>query len=130
MSAMTEIKSKYYRKSRFKNSLRNALKKILQMGTLVIVGEYMLLNVINLSLSEQNPIFSYQNVPGQLMNFAVSEKPILRVAQAYDSFTKTIDFDKIIQNQYPIHVKGTAPDFRTLDLQDKEGAKVGYVVKF
>jgi hypothetical protein len=127
---MTEIKSKYYRQSRLKNSLRKASRKILELGALVIIGEYMLLNVINLSLSEQNQIFSYKNMPSQFVNLAVSEKPILRVAEAYDSIKKNIDFDKIIQNQYPIQVKGTRPDFRTMNLQDKEGAKVGYVVKF
>ncbi len=127
---MVDIKSRDYRKSRIKNTLRNAFKKILQLGTLVIVGEYMLLNLINLSLSEQNPMMDYRNMPNQIVNLAVSEKPILRVAQAYDTIKKNIDFDKIIQSQYPVNVKGTRPDFRTINLQDKEGAKVGYVVKF
>lgn len=127
---MTEIISKYYKKSRAKNFLRQAFKKILQMGTMVIIGEYMLLRVINVSLSEQGPIIDYRIMPAQLVNLAVSEKPILRAAQAYSNIKKNIDFDKIVQNQYPIAVKGTRPDFRTLDLQDKEGAKIGYVVKF
>ena len=127
---MTEIKSKDFRKSRLKNFFRNALKKVLQLGTMVVIGEYMLLNVINLSLSEKNPILSYQNMPNQLVNFAMSDKPILRVAEAYDTIKNNIDFDKTIQNQYPIHVKGNRPDFRTINLQDKEGANVGYVVKF
>ena len=127
---MVDIKSRDYRKSRIKNTLRNAFKKILQLGTLVIVGEYMLLNLINLSLSEQNPMMDYRNMPNQIVNLAVSENPILRVAQAYDTIKKNIDFDKIIQSQYPVNVKGTRPDFRTINLQDKEGAKVGYVVKF
>lgn len=127
---MLDIKIKSYRKSRLKNSLRLAAKKISQMGALVIVGEYMLLNVISLSLSENSPMTYYRNMPNQIVNLAVSEKPILRFAEAYDSITKNIDFDKIIQSQYPISVKGTRPDFRTINLQDKEGAKVGYVVKF
>ncbi len=127
---MTDIKSRDYRKNRRKNTLRNAFKKILQLGTLVIVGEYMLLNLINVSLSENNPIMFYGNMPNKIVNLAISEKPILRVAQAYDSIKKNIDFDKIIQSQYPVNVKGTRPDFRTINLQDKEGAKVGYVVKF
>lgn len=127
---MNEIKSKNYRKSRIKNSFRFGFKKILQMGTLIIVGEYMLLNAINLSLSDRNSLLNYSNIPAQIINLAVSEKPILTVAQAYRSIKRNIDFDKIIQNQFPIQVKGTRPDFRTINLQDKEGAKVGYVVKF
>jgi hypothetical protein len=127
---MAEIKSKYYKKSRAKNFLKLTLKKMLQMGTMVIIGEYMLLHVINASLSEQSPILNYSAMPTQLVNLAVSEKPILRVAQAYNNIKKNIDFDSIIQNQFPVSVKGNRPDFRTLDLQDKEGAKVGYVVKF
>jgi len=127
---MTEIKSKNFRKSRFIHSFHYACKKILQMSALVIVGEYMLLNVIHLSLSEQNPLLYYKNMPNHIVSFAVSEKPILRVAEAYDALKNNIDFDKIIQNQYPVNVKGSRPDFRTINLQDKEGAKVGYVVKF
>lgn len=127
---MTEIKSKNYRKSRLKNLLHISLKKILQMGSLVIIGEYMLLNVVNLSLSEQGTVFNYTAMPSQIINLAVSEKPILRVAEAYSSIKKSLDFDNILSRQYPLQVKGARPDFRTLDLQDKEGAKVGYVVKF
>lgn len=127
---MSEIKSKHYRKSRLKTFFRTGFKKILQMGSLVIVGEYMLLNVIHLSLTEQAPVLHYRNMPSQIINLAVSEKPILRVAEAYATIKNSIDFDKIIQLQYPVHVKGTRPDFRTLNLQDKEGAQVGYVVKF
>ncbi|MEK7850094.1 MAG: hypothetical protein AAB213_04710 [Candidatus Omnitrophota bacterium] len=127
---MTEIKSKNYRKSRLKNLLHLSLKKMLQMGSLVIIGEYMLLNVVNLSLSEQGPVFNYKAMPSQIINLAVSEKPILRVAEAYSSIKKSLDFDNILSRQYPIQVKGARPDFRTLDMQDKEGAKVGYVVKF
>ena len=127
---MADIKSKHYRKSRLKNLLHTSLKKILQIGSLVIIGEYMLLYVVNLSLSEQGPVFNYTAMPSRIMNLAVSEKPILRVAEAYSSISKSIDFDNILSRQYPIEVKGSRPDFRTLDLQDKEGAKVGYVVKF
>ena len=127
---MNEIKSKNYRKSRLKNSILHGFKKILQMGILVIVGEYMLLNVINLSLSEQNPILYYRDMPNHIVNLAVSEKPILRMAQAYDSIKNNMNFDNIIQSQFPASVKGSRPDFRTINLQDKEGAKVGYVVKF
>ena len=75
-------------------------------------------------------LFFYSNVPNRIVNLAVSEKPILRVAQAYDSIKNNMEFDKIIQGQFPAQVKGTRPDFRTTDLQDQEGAKVGYVVKF
>ncbi len=127
---MPNIKSKYYRKSRLKNFFRNGLKKLLQLGSLIIIGEYMLLNVINLSLSEQTPAIYYKNMPSQIINLAVSEKPILRVAEAYTTIKKNIDFDEIIQLQYPVHVRGSRADFRTLNLQDKEGADVGYVVKF
>lgn len=127
---MTEIKSKNYKRSRLKNNIRVTLKKALQMGTLIIVGEYMLLSVINLSFNEKNPILFYKNMPNNIVNFAVSEKPILRVAEAYDSLKNNLDFDKITQIHYPVQVKGNRPDFRTTDLQDKEGAKVGYVVKF
>lgn len=100
------------------------------MGILVIVGEYMLLNVINLSLSQKGMLLPYANMPNHIMNFAVSEKPILRVAQACNNIKKNIDFDNILQNQDPVNIKGSRPDFRTLNLQDKEGAKIGYVVKF
>lgn len=100
------------------------------MGILVIVGEYMLLNVINLSLSQESPFLPYARVPNHIMNFAVSEKPILRVAQAYNNIRNNIDIDGILQNEHPINIKGSRPDFRTLNLQDKEGAKIGYVVKF
>ncbi len=127
---MSKIKGTDYRRSRRKNLLQASFKKVIQMGTLVIIGEYMLLNVINLSLTHENPILLYRRVPTQIINLAISEKPILRVAEAYDSMKKTIDFDKIIQRQYPVQIKGTRPDFRPFDLQDKEGAKVGYVVKF
>ncbi|MBI5873638.1 MAG: hypothetical protein HZB36_05795 [Candidatus Omnitrophica bacterium] len=127
---MTEIISKHYKKSRLKNFFRFSVRKILQMGTLVVIGEYMLLRVISSSLSEQAPIFSYQYMPSQIVSMAIAEKPILRVAQAYSNLRKNIEFDKIIQSQFPIQVKGTRPDFRALNLQDKEGAKVGYVVKF
>jgi hypothetical protein len=127
---MTEIKSKHYRKSRAKSYFLNGLKKILQMATLVIVGEYMLLNIINRSLSEENPVFFYRSLPNRIVNLAVSEKPILSVAEAYSNIKKNIDFDKTIEVKYPPQVKGSRPDFRTLNLQDKEGAKVGYVVKF
>ena len=99
------------------------------MGTLVVIGEYMLLKVLSMSISEQWPEFTYKNVPGQIVRMATGEKPILRVAQAYSNI-KNIDFDKLVLSQYPIQVKGNRPDFRALNLQDKEGAKVGYVVKF
>jgi hypothetical protein len=127
---MTELASKHYKKSRLKNLFRFSLKKILHMGILIAIGEYMLLKVISISLSGQITDFAYENVTRQLISLAVSEKPILKVAQAYSHIKKNIDFDSIIQTQYPIQIKGTRPDFRTLDLQDKEGAKVGYVVKF
>lgn len=127
---MTEIISKHYKKSRTKNLLRLIFKKILQMGTMVIIGEYMLLHVINVSLSEHGPMIDYRAMPTQLVNLAVSEKPILRVAKAYNSIKNNIDFNNIIHVQFPVAVKGARPDFRTLNLQDKEGAKVGYVVKF
>lgn len=127
---MTEIKSRNYRKSRARNAFRKTSKKILQMGIVVVIGEYLLLNAIQLSLSEPNPLFFYRNVPNRIVNLAVSEKPILRVAQVYDSIKNNIEFDKIVQDQFPVQVKGNRPDFRTTDLQDREGAKVGYVVKF
>ncbi len=127
---MTELVSKHYKKSRLKNLFRFSLKKILHMGILIAIGEYMLLKVISISLSGQITDFAYENVSRQLISIAVSEKPILKVAQAYSHIKKNIDFDSIIQTQYPIQIKGKRPDFRTLDLQDKEGAKVGYVVKF
>jgi hypothetical protein len=130
---MDILKSSHYRRSRFRNKLRNALKKTLRMGLLVVVGEYMLLNVISSSLSSlegPKPSLSYSDMTRQIVSLAVSNKPILRAARTYDSLTKTIDFDNIIQRQYPVHVRGSRPDFRALDLQDKEGAKVGYVVKF
>ncbi|MDD5018849.1 MAG: hypothetical protein PHH75_01575 [Candidatus Omnitrophica bacterium] len=127
---MTELKSRNYRKSRAKNALRQTAKKVLQMGIVIVIGEYLLLNAIQLSLSEPNPMLFYRNMPNHIVNLAVTEKPILRVAQAYDSLKNNIDFDKIIQDQFPAQVKGNRPDFRTTDLQDKEGAKVGYVVKF
>ena len=128
---MAEIKSKNYKRSRIKNFFRTGFKKFLQLGTLVIVGEYMLLNVINHSLSEQNTLFLYKNLPSQIVNLAVSEKPILRVAEAYTSIKNNFEFDTILQRQYPIKIRGrNQPDFRTLNLQDKEGANVGYVVKF
>lgn len=125
-----EITSKHYKKSRIKNFIRYGLKKTLQLGTMVVIGEYMLLRVVTLSLSEQGPIFLYHDVPNQIVSMAVNEKPILRVARAYSNIKRNLDFDKIIQNQYPVQIKGNRPDFRTLNLQDKEGAKVGYVVKF
>lgn len=130
---METLKSRHYRRFRIKNSLRNAVKKFVQMGLLVVIGESMLLNVINASLSRvynQESVFSYSDVPRQIVSLAVSEKPILRVATTYDTIKKNMDFDGIIQKQYPVHVRGSRPDFRALDLQDKEGAKVGYVVKF
>ncbi len=134
---MKNLKSRNFRRDRLKNKIRSALKKILQMGILVVVGEYMLINVINASLSSvynqgQGPVINYRDMPRQIVNFAVGEKPILHVANTYDSLTKKMDFnfDDITQKQYPVHVRGSRPDFRALDLQDKEGAKVGYVVKF
>lgn len=127
---MSEIKSKNFRKFRLKNSFRAGFKKIAHMGILVIVGEYMLLNVINVSLSQQSSFLPYARVPNHIMNFAVSEKPILRVAQACSNIKNNIDINNILQNQNPLNIKGSRPDFRTLDLQDKEGAKIGYVVKF
>lgn len=128
---VNEIKSRHYRKSRAKNALKTVGKKILHMGIVVAVGEYLLLNVINLSLSETNPLFYYKNVPDSIIRMAVSEKPILRVAQAYSSLkTNRVDVDKIIQEQFPAQIRGSRPDFRTEDFQDKEGARVGYVVKF
>jgi hypothetical protein len=127
---MAEIKSKNYRKFRIKTFFKTGFKKILQMATLVIIGEYLLLNVLYHSLSEQTAVFLYNTLPTQIVNLAVSEKPILRVAEAYSSIKKNFEFDKILQRQYPVTVRGNRPDFRTLNLQDKEGAKVGYVVKF
>ena len=130
---MDTLKSRHYRRSRIINKIQASLKKIFQMGLLVVVGEYMLLNVINTSISNVSsvkPVFSYSDMPGQIVSLAVSGKPILRVANTYNTIKKNIDFDGIIQKQYPIHVRGSRPDFRALDLQDKEGAKVGYVVKF
>lgn len=128
---MTEIISKHYKKSRIKNFFRFSAKKILQMSVLVAIGEYMLLRVISMSLSEQQPVFTYyQNVPSQIVSLAVSEEPILPIAKAYSDITKSMKFDKIIEHQYPLQVKGMRPDFRAINLQDKEGAKVGYVVKF
>ena len=130
---METLKSRHYRRSRIINSIQAGLKKIFQLGLLVVIGEYMLLNVINTSISNVSntkPVFSYSDMPNQIVKLAVSEKPIFRVANTYDTIKKNIDFDGITQKQYPIHVRGSRPDFRALDLQDKEGAKVGYVVKF
>lgn len=130
---MDTLKSSHYRRSRFKNKLQNVLKKTVQLGLLVVIGEYMLLNVINTSLSSleaPKSSFSYSDIPRQIVSLAVSDKPILRATRTYDTITKTIDFDNVILKQYPVHVRGSRPDFRALDLQDKEGAKVGYVVKF
>ncbi len=131
---MTEIISKHYKKSRIKNFFRFSAKKILQMGVLVAIGEYMLLRVISGSLTEQKPAFSYHNVPTQIVNIAVSEKPILHVAKVYSNIrkksAKNVEFDRIIQSQHPVQIKGNRPDFRAINLQDKEGAKVGYVVRF
>lgn len=127
---MSEIKSKNFRKSRLKNSFISGFKKFSQMAVLVIIGEYMLLNVVYLSISEQNPANLYRRVPTKIINLAVSDKPILGVAQAYDSMKNTMDFDHLISRHYPAHIKGIRPDFRAISLQDKEGAKVGYVVKF
>lgn len=125
-----QIKSRNYRKSRAKNAIRITAKKLLQMSVVVIIGEYLLLNAINLSLSETNPISYYSSVPKRIVKLAVSEKPILRVAQAYDSIKNNMEFDKMVQERFPAQVRGSRPDFRTMDLQDKEGARVGYVVKF
>jgi hypothetical protein len=83
-----------------------------------------------MSLSEQNPVLHYKNMPSQFIDLAVSERPFLRMAEAYSTIQKTVDFDQITQLQYPVHIKGSSPEFRTSELQDKEGAKVGYVVKF
>ncbi len=127
---MAEIISKHYKKSRLKNLFRFSLKKIIQMGIFVFIGEYLLLKVISISLSSQGPGSVYEDVSRQIVGLAVSEKPILKVAEAYSHIRKHKDFDTIIQTQYPIQIKGNRPDIRTLDLQDKEGAKVGYVVKF
>ena len=127
---MPDIKSRYYKKSRIKNTFRFGLKKAAQMSVMVVVGEYMLLAFINQSLTEQAPPFSYTGFPTQIVNLAVSEKPILKVAEAYTNMKKNIDFDKILQGQYPVQVRGTRDEFRTLDLQDKEGAKVGLSLKF
>ena len=126
---MVDIKSKNFRKFRLKNYFWTGLKKILQMSLMVIVGEYMLLNVIKLSLWEQNPLEAYSRMPSQIFSLAVGERPILRATEAYRSIKK-INFDKIISLQYPTQVKGARPDIRTLNLQDKEGAKVGYMIKF
>lgn len=131
---MPNIASKHYKKSRLKSIFRFSIQKLFQMGLLVIVGEYMLLSVIKFSISSKNAVSYYMKIPSQIVNLAVSEKPILemteKVVEAYGSATKKIDFDKLIQDQHPVNVKGARPDFRTLELQDKEGAQIGYVVKF
>ncbi len=127
---MVTIKSRHYRKSRLKSMFRFSLKKLAQMGVLVVVGEYLLLAIINRALTVEHPVYFYTRLPTQIVNLAVTEKPILRVAEAYTQLTKKTEFDQILQGQYPVRVRGSRPDFRTLDLQDKEGAKVGYVVKF
>ena len=106
------------------------------MGLWVVMGEVMLLRVIGVSLSsvyERRSIIDYSAVPQQIFNLAVSEKPILRVARTYDTITKkkSASFDNIMHKQFPVHVKGTTrPDFRTLDLQDKEGAQIGVKIEF
>ncbi len=130
------IKSRHYRRSRLKNTLLRGIKKTIGMAALVIVGEYMLLNVINASLNSlysQQPLFDYRTVPQQIINLAVGERPILRVVEAYDSLSKTkepVNFNNIIERQYAPQVRGSRPEFRTTELQDKEGAQVGYVLKF
>lgn len=129
---MTELslKSKNYRKIRLKNLFVQTIKKTGQILTLVIVGEYLLLNVVNMSLSQKNPILNYRSVPEHILNLAVSERPILRVARAYTSIKKNIDFDQTVLRHHPVQIKGSRPDFRAFNLQDKEGAQFGYVFKF
>jgi len=132
---MDELKSRYYLRSRRIHKFQRFAKKVLQMGFWVVIGETMLLRAIGASLSsvyEQRPIINYSTVPQQIFNLAVSEKPILRVARTYGpQKKKEANFDRIIQQQFPVQVKGTTrPDFRTLDLQDKEGAEIGLRIKF
>ncbi|MGE5280352.1 MAG: hypothetical protein ACM3L6_06390, partial [Deltaproteobacteria bacterium] len=134
---MNELKSRHYLRSRRKNRFQRLARKALQMGFWVAVGEVMLLRVIGASLSsiyESRPIIDYTAVPQQIFNLAVSEKPILRIARSYDTITrkstKEASFDNIIQKRFPAQVKGARPDFRTLDLQDKEGAQIGLKIKF
>ncbi len=132
---MDELKSRYYLSSRRRHKFQRVARKTLQMGFWVIIGEVMLLRVIGTSLSsvyEHRPIINYSAVPQQIFNLAVSEKPILRMARTYDTMTKkkNSSFDNIIHKQFPIHIKGTRPDFRTLDLQDKEGARIGLKIEF
>ncbi len=132
---MDELKSRYYLRSRRKHKFQRFARKTLQMGFWVLVGEYMLLRVIGVSLSsvyERRPFIDYSAVPQQIFNLAVSEKPILRVARTYDTMTKMkiSSFDNIMDKQFQAQVKGTRPDFRTLDLQDKEGAQIGLKIKF
>ncbi len=132
---MDELKSRYYLRSRRKHKFQRVAKKTLQMGFWVLMGEYLLLRVIGASLSsvyERRPFLNYSAVPQQIFNMAVSEKPILRMAHTYDTITKgkASSFDNIMDKQFPVQVKGTRPDFRTLDLQDKEGAQIGLKIKF
>jgi hypothetical protein len=133
------IKSRHYRRSRLKNTLKKGLKKIVGMATLVVIGEYMLLNVINASINSMyyhQPFFDVRTVPQQIMDIAVGERPILRVVEAYDTLTKNTDkdkekdFDAIIDSRYTPQVRGSRPEFRTKELEGKEGAEVGYVLKF
>lgn len=131
------IKSRHYRRSRLKNTLKKGLKKVVGMAALVVVGEYMLLNVINVSLDSMyhhQPLFDVRTVPQQIINIAVGERPILRVVEAYDILSKNKDkdknFDHIIAQRYTPQVRGSRPEFRTKELEGKEGAEVGYVLKF
>ncbi len=133
---MNELKSRHYLRSRRRHKFQRVSRKILQMGFWVIVGEYMLLRVLAASLSsvyEKRPFINYSTVPQQIFNLAVSERPILRVARTYDTMTKqkSASFDNIMLRQFPVQVKGTTrPDFRTLDLQSKEGAQIGLKIEF
>jgi hypothetical protein len=131
---MDPIISRNYRRSRFKNRLRNFFARALQMGLLVVIGEGMLIHVINISLTSMDQgrptLLSGRSVPNGIVDLAVSERPILRMAQTYDTLKRSVEFDRIIERQYPVHIKGSRPETRPLDLQDQEGAKIGYVLKF
>jgi len=133
---INEIKSRYYLRSRRRTKLSRLTHKVFQMCFWVLAGEYMLLRVLGSSLSsvhENRPIINYSAVPQKIFNLAVSEKPILRIARTYDTIKKKNQgpsFDNIIQKQFPIHVKGSRPDFSTTDLQDQEGAKIGLKIAF
>ena len=127
---MSDFTPLNYRKKRAQSLIAHYAKKFLFMAMFVVIGETMLLQLLKTSLIDKEPSFVSRFTPRKIANIAVRERPILRATQAYESIMERLDFDKVMQTRYPAHIRGTRPDYRTIQLQDKEGAKVGYVVKF